>query len=113
MLERIFSFEGRIGRLEFLKVFLLAIFLSALVTLFCKSFLDQEDLAIIPALVAQMAILSGASVKRLHDLGRPTLHYFLLFVPIVSIYIMVLLLVRQGTIGPNQYGEDPVGIPEE
>lgn len=48
------------------------------------------------------------AVKRLHDMGRPGVHYWLLLIPIYNIYFALLLLFQKGDSGPNQYGPDPL-----
>jgi uncharacterized membrane protein YhaH (DUF805 family) len=47
-------------------------------------------------------------VKRLHDLGRPGTHYWLMLVPFYNLYLAWVLLFKKGTTGPNQYGNDPL-----
>lgn len=47
-------------------------------------------------------------VKRLHDIGRPGSHYWLLLVPIYSLYLGLALLFKKGMEGPNEYGSDPL-----
>ena len=47
-------------------------------------------------------------VKRLHDLGRPAAHYWLLFTPIYDVYFVLVLLLKRGECGPNRYGSDPL-----
>jgi uncharacterized membrane protein YhaH (DUF805 family) len=108
MLKKMFSYEGRMGRRDFILIFLLAVFLSGLVSVAGRSVLDNDDLALFPAIIMQLAVLSGASVQRLHDLGRPGFHYFLLFMPFYSIYLMLVLIIKKGTEGSNRYGDDPV-----
>ena len=49
------------------------------------------------------------TVRRLHDIDRPGSDWFLLIVPIYNIYLSALLVLKEGTVGPNRYGEDPVG----
>ena len=46
--------------------------------------------------------------KRLHDLNRSDSHFWLLFIPFYNIWLSLNLLFRQGTVGPNQYGPDPL-----
>jgi uncharacterized membrane protein YhaH (DUF805 family) len=46
------------------------------------------------------------AVKRLHDLGRPGTHYWLMLIPFYNIYLACLLFFKKGTEGPNEYGPD-------
>jgi uncharacterized membrane protein YhaH (DUF805 family) len=65
-------------------------------------------------LLALVFVLAGAVlgafqvVKRLHDLGRPGWHYWLLLIPIYDIYLALVLLFCKGTAGSNSYGVDPL-----
>jgi len=47
-------------------------------------------------------------VKRLHDIGRPGSHYWLLLLPIYSLYLGLALLFQKGIEGANEYGSDPL-----
>jgi uncharacterized membrane protein YhaH (DUF805 family) len=53
-------------------------------------------------------VIAFQAVKRLHDMGRPGVHYWLLLIPIYNIYLGLLLLFQKGDSGPNQYGPDPL-----
>ena len=46
-------------------------------------------------------------VKRLHDLDKSGWLILLMFVPIVNALFGLYMLFADGTVGPNQYGEDP------
>jgi len=48
-------------------------------------------------------------VKRLHDLDSSGIWIILRFIPIISLIFSFYLLLADGTVGPNQYGEDPKG----
>lgn len=50
----------------------------------------------------------AVTVKRLHDLGRPGWHWFLLMVPIYNIYLGLVLLLKKGEETRNRYGPDPL-----
>jgi uncharacterized membrane protein YhaH (DUF805 family) len=65
------------------------------------------SLCFIPISVA----VAFASVKRLHDIGRPGEHYWLLvFIPFYSWYLFFVLLFKKGDEGPNKYGPDPLDV---
>lgn len=54
------------------------------------------------------AFMAFPIVKRLHDIGRPSSHYWLLLVPIYSLYLGLVLLFQKGIEGANEYGSDPL-----
>ena len=59
------------------------------------------------ALVASMWFSLAQGVKRLHDLDKSGWLILLMFVPIVNALFGLYMLFADGTVGPNQYGEDP------
>ena len=54
-----------------------------------------------------IVVWSFLVVKRLHDLGKPGWHYWLMYIPLYNVYLSLVLLFIKGVTGPNQYGEDP------
>jgi uncharacterized membrane protein YhaH (DUF805 family) len=52
-------------------------------------------------------IWSFLVVKRLHDLGKPGSHYWLMYIPLYNIYLSLVLTFSKGVSGTNEYGEDP------
>ena len=63
-------------------------------------------------LAAGGVLMAFEGVKRLHDLDRPGAHYWLLLIPFYSMYLGLVLLLKRGTSGPNQYGDDPLAAPQ-
>ncbi len=41
-------------------------------------------------------VTAMATVKRLHDIGRPGSHYFLLLIPFYNLYLQCCLLFKKG-----------------
>ena len=78
-----------------------------------KSFLKRKDIEVsvkrygLAALVASMWFSLAQGVKRLHDLDKSGWLILLMFVPIVNALFGLYMLFADGTVGPNQYGEDP------
>lgn len=46
-------------------------------------------------------------IRRLHDLGNPGTHTWLLLVPMYNVYLLLILTFARGVQGQNQYGPDP------
>lgn len=112
------TFSGRASRSEYWFFQLLFWLLSA-VLLFgvaitgSEFFLILLGAAILVLLIPSLAVL----VRRLHDLNKSGLWALLLVlngIPyigfLVSIGFLVICCLR-GTIGPNNYGEDPLELP--
>jgi uncharacterized membrane protein YhaH (DUF805 family) len=112
----IFSMRGRYNRARhFWTQVLLAVIFNIpgiVVRVAAEALGDVYGIAMLMVLAFTVfgAVLAAFQVvKRLHDLGRPGWHYWLLmFVPIYDIYLAILLLFCKGTEGPNAYGVDPL-----
>jgi uncharacterized membrane protein YhaH (DUF805 family) len=50
-------------------------------------------------------------IRRFHDVNRSGWNVFLLFIPILNLFIFLGLMIKPGTEGPNKYGADPRGMP--
>ena len=101
MFKAPFSFDGRIRRIEY--------FLSGIVggIVFSIAWALGIGTFILGALVASMWFSLAQGVKRLHDLDKSGWLILLMFVPIVNALFGLYMLFADGTVGPNQYGEDP------
>lgn len=110
-----FSFEGRLNRAYyFLYLFLINLGACILAMILSYSIGSQGGS---PEFAGSVGLLIGVFiavlcafivVKRLHDIDRPSWHYWLLFIPFYNIYLGLVLLFKKGTTGPNKYGEDPL-----
>lgn len=49
----------------------------------------------------------SATVRRLHDVGETGLKYFVVFIPIVGAFWLLLLTLRSSDPGENKYGPNP------
>ncbi|MCI0452350.1 MAG: DUF805 domain-containing protein [Candidatus Latescibacteria bacterium] len=110
-----FTARGRISRRQYL-LSVLAIVLLTFGWFYISGMMAfNEDLAIkatgmllfVTTLVAGGVVNAFLVVRRLHDLGKPGAHGWLLLVPMYSIYLQLVLLFAKGVEGHNQYGPDP------
>lgn len=114
----LFTFEGRANRawyfwhivLDDLAILMLVMVLATIGVVLGFPF----GLLVIPPLFSAVTGGSWAAiavtVKRLHDLGRPGWHWWLLLVPFYNFYLGLVLVLQRGTAGPNLYGPDPLGV---
>ncbi len=116
----IFSTEGRIGRLDYFKYSMaegIVTFLTIMLVIFLGGGGDEPGaVAIITVMIIALVAAAGGitlAVRRLHDLNRSGAHYWLLFIPFYNIYLSMLLTFKQGTRGPNRFGEDPLAEARE
>jgi uncharacterized membrane protein YhaH (DUF805 family) len=111
----LFSMDGRYNRAKFFwavfGIFVVVIVLSIVLGLVTGSSGGDANTAqglglfiSIPAMI----IIAFQIVKRLHDLGRPGSHYWLLFIPFYNIYLGLVILLKKGDEGRNEYGPDPL-----
>ena len=118
MFKAPFSFDGRIRRIEyFLSGIVGGIVFSIAWALGIGTFILGAGMGSaggsvfglligLAALVASMWFSLAQGVKRLHDLDKSGWLILLMFVPIVNALFGLYMLFADGTVGPNQYGED-------
>jgi uncharacterized membrane protein YhaH (DUF805 family) len=116
-LIELFSLDGRVNRgWYFLHVLLDdLVILTMVIVMLTASVVLGTPLLLLPILGVILGGVWAAmavTVKRLHDLGRPGWHVWAFMVPIYNIYLGLLLVFGKGTVGPNQFGPDPLGVPE-
>ncbi len=109
----LFSPQGRANRAWYFWHILLDDFvvLGLMITMIVVSAITGNLFLIIPMLGVILGGIWAAiaiTVKRLHDLGRPGWHFLLLGVPIYNLYLGLVLLLKRGTWGRNEYGPDPL-----
>ena len=119
MFKAPFSFDGRIRRIEyFLSGIVGGIVFSIAWALGIGTFILGAGMGSaggsvfglligLAALVASMWFSLAQGVKRLHDLDKSGWLILLMFVPIVNALFGLYMLFADGTVGPNQYREDP------
>lgn len=121
VLKKYFVFTGRASRKEFWMFQLLLMIIMTIVIMAIAVFVafmvkDQSDL--MAALLIFMSIYVVLSllitppslavlVRRLHDVSKSGWWYFMSFIPIIGGIWLLVLLVTEGTHGPNEYGPDP------
>ena len=59
----------------------------------------------IPLTVASFMLM----IRRLHDVGLSGYFCLAAFIPFVNLGLILYLLFKQGTVGDNAYGPDPLG----
>jgi len=109
------TFTGRASRREYwyfaLAHFIVTFLFSLLITIVARA-----EIASLSNLVASISgIYHFASiipywalaVRRLHDIDKSGWNIFLLFIPLIGGIWLLVYECTRGTIGPNQYGDDP------
>lgn len=109
------NFEGRARRKEYWMFVLFNAMITIILYAPMLIGLVTESQAIMSIGVGLVALYSLAVlipsiavvVRRLHDQNKSGWYYFIAFIPFIGGIWLLILLVTEGTPGPNQYGEDP------
>jgi uncharacterized membrane protein YhaH (DUF805 family) len=118
-MDSIFSLEGRLNRGRYFGRMLAIAILTQIVAFLAGLFLGatmgndaQQTASVIGGIIGLVGtvVMAFQVVKRLHDLGRPGTHYWLLLIPFYNIYLALMLLFKKGEERVNQYGEDPLAV---
>ena len=56
-----------------------------------------------------LLVLVMITVKRAHDINWSGAWCGLMLIPVAYIVFLIMLMIKDGTEGPNKYGEDPLG----
>src|SRR5262245_55857022 len=98
-MDDLFSLDGRINRLRYFGrtfVIVLIMYAIAIAVGFAigASGGDPNIAGLVGAVIGLGAtvVIAFQAVKRLHDLGRPGTHYWLLLIPLYNIYLGLVLL---------------------
>ncbi|MFV0471428.1 MAG: DUF805 domain-containing protein [Paludibacteraceae bacterium] len=54
----------------------------------------------------------AVTVRRLHDIGKSGVYFFIAFIPLIGGIWLLVLMIKEGQRGDNQYGSDPKTIDE-
>lgn len=107
---KLWSWEGRICRRQYLLAFILIVFgVTILAAGIDAAGIDgraSERVALALMFLLQLALIP-TQIKRLHDIGWGGEVILLGIIPGINLILGLGLLIFSGTKGPNEYGEDP------
>ena len=49
----------------------------------------------------------SAGVRRLHDVGRPGIHYLVILIPLIGLILLIMWTAKEGVPEANEYGPNP------
>ena len=117
LLQEIFTTEGRLNRLRYLKYQVIWSLIIGLAT-FGLSFLGglisgdpQSVLVTVPTGIMSFVGFVGGfrlAIRRLHDLDKSGWFMLLWIVPVVNVIFAIYLFCFKGIDGYNRYGADPL-----
>jgi uncharacterized membrane protein YhaH (DUF805 family) len=112
----LFSFNGRIGRAEYLLGLAIALVGLCLGLVAIGAALRSTGLEALGMIIVGVLFFwakFALAAKRLHDLGRSGFWCLALFVPVVGFVLVLMFLFVSGEEYDNQYGPGPkVALPE-
>lgn len=109
-----FSPEGRITRSTYWLYFYLPLFVLSIIAAGLDyamgTFNETWGFGVFGGTISVLCIypFAVACIKRLHDRGHPGWIYILLLVPLVNLWPAIEIGFLRGTVGPNDYGPDPL-----
>lgn len=105
-LSKYVTFSGRARRSEFWWFYLFFI-LVVLAGVIVDAVAGTDPLFYGVTLLGLFLPYLAAAVRRLHDTGKSGWAYLIALIPLVGVIILIVWLVKDGTPGPNEYGDDP------
>jgi len=117
LLKEIFTTEGRLNRLRYLKYMVTLALIAGVSTFVVSSmatfFTGDPTGTLVNAITGLWAIAAGVGnimlmIRRLHDLNKSGYFVLLAFVPVVGLIFSIYLFCAVGTGGWNKYGADPL-----
>ena len=104
-IKKYFVFKGRASKSEFWWFQL--IWVVSYVVMIIS---NNEAIAFIClGIIIFIAIpLISVGVRRLHDTNKSGFYYLLSLIPFIGSFILLFMMIRDGTKGKNQYGPDPL-----
>jgi len=117
ILNKIFTPEGRLNRLRYLKYMIALALISGISTFVLSSMMTflTGDPNSTPVLMVTgaWALIAGAGnvmliIRRLHDMGKSGWFALIVFVPVIGVIFSIAMFLIPGQVGWNEYGADPL-----
>jgi len=119
VLKKYAVFDGRAQRAEYWYFFLFNIIISMIIGILGKAIgifnltigTVGNEINILSLLYGLALFIPGLAVqvRRLHDVGKSGWMILINFIPLIGTIWFLVLLIRDGTPGDNEYGPNPKG----
>tara|TARA_B100000586_G_C19934407_1_gene352796 strand:- start:48 stop:503 length:456 start_codon:yes stop_codon:yes gene_type:complete len=108
------NWDGRASRSEYWWFFLFTVILQFIalaidITVLGYDFTDPAAIQMVGMIVGLALFLPALCVivRRLHDLGKSGLWFWIIFIPLLGIIVFLVFMATEGEQLPNQYGDVP------
>lgn len=110
--ENYANFSGRARRSEYWYFVLMSIIISIILAVIDNmTGLTYENSLSGPikSVYSLLVFIPGlaVAVRRLHDIGKSGWFFFIVLIPIIGVFWLLIVLCTEGDGGTNQYGSDP------
>ncbi|MBQ4133229.1 MAG: DUF805 domain-containing protein [Desulfovibrionaceae bacterium] len=108
--HKFFDFKGRAARSEYWYFVLFYTLINIVISLIAG--MISETIGSVLSILVCLGLLLpslGVAVRRLHDLNKSGWWLLLGLIPLIGAIILLVFFVQRGTVGPNNYGPDPLG----
>ena len=101
------NFSGRARRKEYWMFYLMNVIFGMIVA--AVDMLIGFDRGLFSVVYSLFVLVPELSLtfRRLHDIDKSAWWLLLAFVPVVGAVVLLIFSLKEGTHGPNRYGEDP------
>lgn len=112
--RRYAEFSGRSRRKEFwgfILIYMLGGIALAIADVVLGFFSGEIGLGLLSGLFMLVLLVPSLAVtiRRLHDIDRSGWWYLVGFIPLVGAIVLLVFSLKDGTPGPNRFGDDPKG----
>ena len=117
LLNEIYTIEGRLNRLSYLKYQVLWTIISTVIGFIISltggiiSTSSESIVVTVPMAIWSIIAFVGnimLSIRRLHDLNKSGWFLLIWLIPFVNIIFLLYMCLAPGTVGYNKYGADPL-----
>lgn len=113
LFNKIFTRKGRSSRKEYAVKFIITCFIFA-ISIYTRDYLDKSNdllsilymLAIVLLMYISLIQYFPLAIRRLHDLNASGWYVLITFAPFGQ-FLILWLMFKKGTLGPNKYGGPP------
>ncbi|MBB4039546.1 uncharacterized membrane protein YhaH (DUF805 family) [Microvirga flocculans] len=102
------NFSGRAQRSEYWYFFLFIVIANIATSILDAVLFDETPVFYLVATLALLVPSISAGVRRLHDLEKSGWWLLIGFIPLIGAIILIVFFCQRGTVGPNQFGPDPL-----